>query len=273
MRGFGEFTPDLSDLNSDTLDIARNVFPSVNSYIPAPGLQQQSVTALPAPCRGLWYVQTAAGDWDTYAATSAKLYKYEPDTGTFADMSRLVGGAYTLPADDYWDGVQYGNRLIVCNIANEPQFIDINGGTHFADLPNAPIARFVTVMDDHVVFSSLFSNPRSIQWSAINDSEDYTPGTTSGFQEFSDAGDVMGLCPAAHVVFLQRGLRGIISTGDKYAFSFPEMSSEKGTVSPGACWSSAASATGCRTTASMSGMPSSRNRSAKSASRTISSMP
>jgi hypothetical protein len=176
-------------------------------------------------------VQTAAGDWDTYAATATHLYKYEPDTGTFTDVSRLAGGAYALPGDDFWDGVQYGNRLIVCNLGNETQYIDINGGTQFADLPNAPVARFVTVMDDHVVLSSLLSNPRAIAWSAINDSEDYISGTAGG-QEFSDAGDVMGLCPAAHVVFLQRGLRGVISTGDKYAFSFPEMSSEKGTVSP-----------------------------------------
>ena len=231
MRAFGDWQPDVADLNTDTLDIARNVLPGVNSWVPAPGLIAQSVAALPLPCRGLWYVQTAAGDWDTYAATAEKIYKYEPDTGTLTDVSRLAGGAYSLPSDDYWDGVQYGDRLIVCNIADEPQFLDINLGTNFANLPNAPIARFVTVMDDHVVFSSLFTNPRSIAWSAINDSEDYTTGT-SGTQEFSDAGDVMGLCPAAHVLFLQRGLRGVISTGDKYAFSFPEMSSEKGTVSP-----------------------------------------
>jgi len=198
MRPFGEFSPDVSDLNTDTLDVARNVYPGINSYTPAPSMVVHSTDALPLPCRGLWYVQTAAGDWDTYAATAAKLYKYEPDTGTFTDVTRTVGGDYTLPADDFWDGVQYGNRLIVCNIGNEPQYIDINGGTEFADLPNAPIARFVTVMDDHVVFSSLLSNPRSIAWSAINDSEDYTSGTAGG-QEFSDAGDVMGLCPAAHL--------------------------------------------------------------------------
>lgn len=231
MRPFGEFSPDVSDLNTDTLDVARNVLPGINSYLPCPGLVAHSVTALPLPCRGLWYVQTAAGDYDTYAATSAKLYKYEPDTGTFTDITRTVGGDYNLPTDDYWSGVQYGNRLIVCNIGNEPQFIDVDSGTSFADLPNAPIASFVTVMDDHVVFSRLFTNPRAIRWSAINDSEDYTSGT-SGFQEFSDAGEVTGFCANAHILFLQRGLRGIISTGDKYAFSFPAMSSEKGTVSP-----------------------------------------
>ena len=138
MRPWGEYAPDVSDLNSDTLDVARNCYPGANSYIPAPGLQQQSVTALPSPCRGLWYVQTAAGDWDTYAATATHLYKYDADTGTFADVSRLVGGAYGLPADDYWDGTQFGNRLIVANLGNEPQFIDVDSGTNFANLPNAP---------------------------------------------------------------------------------------------------------------------------------------
>jgi hypothetical protein len=231
MRQFGEFSPDVSDLNTDTLDVARNVYPGANSYQPAPSLQQQSVTALPLPCRGLWYVQTAAGDWDTYAATATHLYKYDADTGTFTDMSRLAGGAYGLPSDDYWDGTQFGNRLIVANLGNEPQFIDVDSGTNFANLPNAPTARFVTVMDDHVVFSHLLSNPRSIQWSAINDSEDYSSGT-SGNQEFADAGYVTGFFPHSHILMLERGLRSIVSTGDKYAFSFPEMSSEKGTVSP-----------------------------------------
>jgi hypothetical protein len=176
-------------------------------------------------------VQTAAGDWDTYVATAAKLYKYNADTFVFDDMTRTVGGDYALPADDYWSGTQYGNRLIVCNLGNEPQFIDVDSGTHFANLPNAPIAKLVTVADDHVVFSHLFTNPRAVQWSAINDSEDYTSGT-SGFQEFADAGYVTGFLPHAHMLMLERGIRGIVSTGDKYAFSFPDMSSEKGTVSP-----------------------------------------
>jgi hypothetical protein len=231
MRPFGPWEPDTADLNADSLDIARNVLPGPNSYLPAPGLVPHSTEALPLPCRGLWYVQTATGNYDTYAATAEKLYKYNADTGAFADVSRLAGGNYALPADDYWSGTQYGPRLIVCNIGNEPQFIDVDTGTNFANLPNAPIASFVTVLDDHVVFSRLFLNPRAIAWSAINDSEDYTSGT-SGTQEFSDAGEVTGFCPHAHIVFLQRGLRGIISTGDKYAFSFPPMSSEKGTVSP-----------------------------------------
>jgi hypothetical protein len=231
MRPLGPWEPDTADLNADSLDVARNVLVGPNSYLPAPGPIAHSVTPLPLPCRGLWYVQTEAGDYDTYAATSAKLYKYDADTGTFGDVTRTVGGDYALPADDYWSGIQYGNRLIVCQLGNEPQFIDINSGTNFADLPNAPVARFVSVMEDRVIFANLAASPRSIAWSAINDSEDYTSGTAGG-QEFSDAGEVTGFCPHAHVLMLQRGLRSIIATGDKYAFSFPEMSSEKGTVSP-----------------------------------------
>jgi hypothetical protein len=233
MRPFGEFAPDIHDLNTDSLDIARNVYPGTNSYLPAPSLVTHSTDAppLPLPCKGLWYVQTLAGGWDTYAATAEKLYKYDAGTQAFVDVSRLVGGAYALPVDDFWSGVQYGPRLVLTNLGNEPQFIDINTGTEFADLPNAPIAKLVSVMDDHLVFAHLLTNPRSIAWSAINDSEDYTTGT-SGTQEFSDAGFVTAFLPNAHILMLERGLRGIVSTGDKYAFTFPPMSSEKGTVSP-----------------------------------------
>jgi len=121
---------------------------------------------------------------------------------------------------------------VLCQLGDFPQFIDVNVGTNFANLPNAPTARLVNVMDNHLVFSCLEGAPRSIKWSAINDSEDYTPGTTAGGQEFADAGAVTGFCPHAHMLFLERGLRGILSTGDKYAFDFPELSAEKGSVSP-----------------------------------------
>lgn len=234
MRPFGAWEPDISDLNLDTLDVARNVFPGRNSYLPARGLIPFSVEALPGPCKGAWYVLKEANVTDAYFATASQIFRYEADTQTLVDVSRTVGGAYNLPVGDYWSGVQYGDRLIVCQLGDFPQYIDINSGTNFQQLPNAPIGRFVEVMDEKVVIASLSTNSLAVAWSDVNDSETWTPGggSLAGGQEFPDGGEIMGFFPHARLMLQQMGLRGIISTGDIYSFNFQEIATQKGTRWP-----------------------------------------
>ena len=234
MRPFGDFRPDQSDLNTDTLDVCRNVLPAPNSWVPAKDLLPLSIAALPGVPRGLWYVQKTDGSYDTYAANRTSLFKYNADTLTFTDVSRISGGVYNLPADDYWSGIQFGSRLIVCQLGDFPQYIDVDSGANFQNLPNAPVARFISVMDDKVILASLSDNIARVQWSDINDSENWTPGDGSlaGNQEFPDHGACMGFFPHSRLLLLQQGMRAIISTGDIYSFNFPELTSQKGTAAP-----------------------------------------
>lgn len=231
-RSLGEFAPDLADLNTDTLDIASNVFPRANSYGPVNGVLALSVDALPLPCRGIWFVQKNSGAYDTYLATAEKIYRYNPDTLGFDDVSRLAGGNYGLPSDDFWSGTQFGNQLILCQLGDVPQVIDIDIGTNFDALGGSPpIARFVTVMDDKVILSCLSSNPRMIAWSDINDSAEWSNGL-AGNQEFVDHGAVQAFLPHSRLILLERGMHSIVSTGDIYSFAFPELTSERGTTAP-----------------------------------------
>lgn len=229
---FGEWIPDASDLVANALRVARNVHPGVDSYLPALGLLAVSLSALPLPAKNLWFVQKTDGTYATYAATATKLYRYNADTLAFDDVSRLVGGDYGLPSDDRWSGIPFGNRLIVCQLGDVPQFIDVDVGTNFAALPGSPpIAKFVTVMDNKVVLSNLVSNPNTAQWSDVNDSEEWTNGL-AGNQEFVDSGSVMGWAPHARIVLMERGMHGIVSTNDIYSFNFTDLSTEKGTTAP-----------------------------------------
>jgi hypothetical protein len=77
----------------------------------------------------------------------------------------------------------------------------------------------------------LADNIARVQWSDINDSEEWEDGL-AGNQEFVDSGAVMGFFPHARIVLLERGMRSIVSTGDIYSFNFPELTSQKGTISP-----------------------------------------
>ena len=205
--------------------------PSVNSYLPAPSLIAQSAAALPLPCKGLWYVQTAAGEYDTYLATAAMLYKYDPGTSPSTDVSRLVGGLMACPpmTSGTACNTATGSSSAISAMRRNSSTSIADGVCRSAERADRPLRGCEG--RPRSLHRICLTNPRAIAWSAINDSEDYTTGT-SGTQEFADAGDVTGFCSTAAIVFLQRGLRGIVSTGDKYAFSFPAMSSEKGTVAP-----------------------------------------
>jgi hypothetical protein len=232
MRSLGEWLPDINDLNTDTLDVARNIFPRANSYGPVSSLLAQSLSSLPMACKGIWFVQKTDGGYVTYAATAQRIYQYNPDTLAFDDVSRIDGGTYSCPADDYWSGHPYGNRFILTNIADEPQYIDTDLGLNFDALPgNPPRARFITVIDDRVMLSNLSSDPRAIAWSDINNSEEWVLGLADQ-QEFPDHGPVQGVFPHARMILLERGTRTIVSTNDILSFEFPELATQKGTTAP-----------------------------------------
>lgn len=234
MKALGPWEPDISDLDTETLDIARNTYPGINSWLPAAGPVVWS-EALPSAPRGFFYAQRTDGTYDTFVGTATKLYKFNSASLEFDDVSRLLGGDYAVPENDYWSFTQYGQRLIAGNLQDTPQYIDIDTGTNFAALPNAPVARFWTVMEDRLIASCLATNSEAIKWSDVNDSENWTPttgGSLAGDQEFPDHGAVQGVFPHAGVVMLERGLRSIIPTYDTSSFRFPELTSQKGTVAP-----------------------------------------
>lgn len=232
MHPFGEWAPDNAEFNNDLLAVARNVFPRANSYGPVADLLAQSINALPSACKGMWFVQLTDGSYATYTATASRLYRYNAATASLEDASRLVGGTYSCPADDFWSGTQFGNKLIVTQLGDDVQVIDVDLGGNFEALGGSPPrSRFITSIDDRVMLANTTSNPRSISWSDINDSEEWTLGLADT-QEFPEHGAVMGVFPHARLVMLERGMRSLISTGDALSFEFPELATAKGTAAP-----------------------------------------
>jgi hypothetical protein len=227
----GSWEPDVADFGTDTLDIARNAYPGVNSWLPAPGLVTQS-NAIVARPKGLFHVRKTDGTYATYAGTATKLYRFNKATLNFDDVSRLADGNYAVPADSYWSGTQAGNWLILCQLGDVPQYIDIDSGTNFAALPGSPpTAKFVTMVQDRVMFAHLSTDPNAIQWSDSHDFDDYSTGL-SGDQTFASGGAVQAVCGAAGLIIQETGIRGIVPTGGTDSFQFPEIASTKGTLSP-----------------------------------------
>jgi len=198
---FGEWRPDVALLDTQFASEVENVFPGVNSYLPFPSLLPFVVTPLPDAC-GLYGARTSSGEWVIFAGTPTKLYKWF--NNAWVDLTRTVGGNYNVAGDDLWMFEQSGTKLVAVNVNDKPQVIDIDSGTHFADLAGSPPrATNVKQVGDFLFLSGLSGttgtapaavNNRCIVWSGVNDITMFNPGTNlCDMQEFPDGGPVQGV--------------------------------------------------------------------------------
>jgi hypothetical protein len=231
---FGEWRPDIATLDTQFANVADNVFTDANSYKPIPGLLPFSDPLPDSPICGLFSARTADGGWKVYAGTKTKLWTWS--LAGWADVSHTVGGAYNVPAGYLWSWAQFGQNLIVVNASDNPQTINVDTGTNFADLGGSPPrASNVAQIGDFVVLAGLTSNPRKIQWSAVNDSTGWTPGINlSDVQEFPDGGPVTSVQGGEIGYVVQdRAIRTMqFLPGDiNYVFSFSRVLRDKGCIS------------------------------------------
>ena len=233
---FAEWRPDIATLDSQFANVADNVFAGINSYKPIPGLLPFSAPIPDAPIRGLTSARKLDGTWMVFAGTQTKLYSWTNSTG-WVNVSRTTGGPYNVDINELWSFAQFGQNLIAVQSANEPQTINVDSGTAFANLGGSPpLARTVAQIGDFVVLAGLVSNRRKIAWSAINDSTSWTPGINlSDVQEFPDGGPVTSIQGGEIGYAVQdRAIRTMqFLPGDTtYVFNFSRVLRDKGCISP-----------------------------------------
>jgi hypothetical protein len=232
---FGEWRPDLALLDNQFAGEAMNVYPGGNSYLPWPSLISFTSAALPSPAKGLTAVRRSDDTWGIYAGTATGLYRWA--WAGWTDMSRTSGGAYHVPATgELWSFQQSGPNLVAVNIGDVPQVINVDSGSNFTALGGSPpIANNVTQIGDFLVLSGLASNPRMIQWSAINDIGAWTPGTNlSDIQEFPDGGPVKAVVGGEIGFVMQdRAIRSMqYLPGDTtFIFHFTRIVQDRGSLS------------------------------------------
>jgi hypothetical protein len=239
---YGGWEPDAvsvgaTDANGGVLlEEARNVYPGRRGYQPILALAETAQSALPSACRGLAIARDGDGAFTLYAGTATKLYRYNSSTNAWVDFTRSSGGDYALEADDYWSFTQFGSLLIAVAPTDDPQHIDVDtADVNFAALGGSPPrARHVAVVGDFVVLGGLTSNDRSLQWSSINNAEEWTAGTNLGdVQVFPDGGAVTSVKGGEFGWVVQdTALRRMsFHAGSDVAFTFERIENEHG--SPG----------------------------------------
>jgi hypothetical protein len=193
---WAEFAPDASPYSAQFSDSILNVEPRIDGYGPLAKLATFG-TALPGRCVGAFNFRRDDGSSDIFAGTLTKLYKFNTATASWDDVTRLVGGDYTMSVGQYWSFAQYRSRLIATNGVDAVQYMDVDaGGTNFAALPNAPIGKYAAVVGDFLMIADLDTDITAVAWSGINNSEYWTYGFRgSDVQSFPDGGRIQGIVP------------------------------------------------------------------------------
>lgn len=217
---FPSFEPDKASYNTQASMAVTNAFPTPDGWGPLPGFTAFS-SALPGAPRGSITARTAEGVQVTVCGTGAKLYRVNND-GTLTDIST---GTYSVPVGDDWSFALYGNRIVATNLNNGPQYYDIGSSSAFAPLPGSPPkARYVKVIGDFLALFQLASSKASIQWSGINNSEQWVPGEElSDINTFPDGEELMAVAVVGSGATLafRTGFRTMtFDPSSGYVFSF-----------------------------------------------------
>jgi hypothetical protein len=232
---WAQFAPDMSDYSPEYSDAISNVEPRADGYGPLPKLATIG-TALPARCLGAFNFRRANGSTDLFAGTATRLYRYNIGTASWDNVTRSSGGDYAVSDGNYWNFTQFGSRLIAVNGSDATQYFDVDGGgTNFAALPNAPIAKYVQTVGDFLMFGNLSTNINAIAWSGINDSEYYTYGYRgSDTQIFPDGGFVQGIIPygSGAIVFQRDKIRQLSRVQGNLVFTVSILHENIGCFAP-----------------------------------------
>jgi hypothetical protein len=228
------FEPDKSLYNSTASSAILNVLPTADGWKPMADLVEIS-ESLGSECLGAIYVRDNNGSFTIIAGTQTHLYKLNTSASpnTWVDISSAT---YNVPVGDRWSFTIFGNYVVAVQLGNNPQYLDYTGSGSFADIPNAPVAKFANTVDKVLVLSHLDSNNYGLQWSDIADLTSWTPiETLSGNKSFESGGVIQGLIVnGQNAVVLQRNKMQNMqfSASGTSLFSFSEINSSRGVLSP-----------------------------------------
>lgn len=234
---FGEWLPDLPAFNNPGATVAKNVVPAAASYSSFPNLNVYT-SSIGSACKGGIVARDINGTYYNYVGDASALYMA---TGlSWSNVSRLVGGGYTVSSNDFWEFAQFGNRVIAVNgFTDDPQAITI-GAANFAALSGAPPkAKHIATVRDFVVMgniSATATSPQMVRWCAINNANSWTPdaATMADFQDLpGDGGWIQKIIGGEYgTVFQQRAIYRMTFVGSPLVFQFDKIQTNIGVYAP-----------------------------------------
>lgn len=231
---FSTFEPDRATYNSNSTATALNVLPVADGWGPMPALVPLA-DALPSAPKGSITARLSSGTQVTISGTTTALYLVNSN-GTLTDVSG-VGSPYGVPDGDEWSFDVFGSRVIATNLIDGAQYYDIGVSTDFAPLPGSPPrARFVKVIGDFVALYQHDTDRSALQWSGINNSEQWTPGEElSDVNSFPDGEELQAISVngSGATLAFRSGFRTMnFDPSSGYVFTFSPFAEGRGCAAP-----------------------------------------
>jgi len=231
---FAEWRPDVAALNTSYASDILNVLCADGFYMPFPSLVPLS-GALAASPVGAFVARTSAGQTVIFAGTATKLYRLDNSTLGWVDVSKTAT-TYASTTDERWQFEQFGDYVVAVNANDAPQVYQLGTSTRFDNLAGSPPrARFVATCGDFLILGGLTGFPNRIQWSALNNITNWTPGSNnSDYQDFPDGTRVMGIIPSTNPIIIQQDAIRFATfvPGSVEVFTFQKVHDGRGAVAP-----------------------------------------
>ena len=189
MLPFGEYRPDVSDLNQAYSSVITNALPRTDGYGPVKSIEVFTAV-LPGPCRGYFFAHNRDGSVAIFAGTATKLYRLDNTTFLWLDVSVGAGTYTSVDTNRNWKFAQFNDFVFATQRNAVLQKYDLTSSSAFAVNPGSPPqAGNIAVVNRFIVLCDLLTNPYRIQWSGLNDTTNWTSGTNySDFQDLPSGG-------------------------------------------------------------------------------------
>ena len=231
MINFSPWLPDIAEFNTAASSDVLNVIPSKSGFRPFPALLNVT-SAITARAQGAVSVRGLQGTIYNFCGDATKLYKQAANGLSWADVSRLAGGAYATPVDGWWDFSIFGDYVIATNGTDVPQYFQLDASANFALLAGTPpTASFTGVVRDFAILARRNTAFNRITWSAINNVADWVASATTmaDAQDFPDGGQIMGFTGGEFgLVFLEKSISRMAFEGPPTIFRFDKISNQLG---------------------------------------------
>lgn len=234
---FGEFRPDVSDLNTGFTSKLRNVLVRADGYGPMKDIAAFTQAAA-AACRGYFFARREDGSVAVFMGTSTKLYLLNNTTLAWGDVSVGAGTYSTLNADANWTFAQFNNIVLATQKNAVLQSYDLTSSSAFANNAGSPPqAGWIAIINRFVVLADLLDDPFRVQWSGLNAVTAWTAGTAlSDFQDLPDGGRARSVAEMSGDVGLilqdVNVRRMIFAPGSDVVFQIDKLSDDLGIVAP-----------------------------------------
>lgn len=168
------YSPDADPTSPGIVLDGNNFIPTTRGLAGAPGDTSGGIADLASACVGAATVLRLDSATRVFAATSTKLY--EASSGSWADVSRSSGGAYSAASN--WRFAQFGNISLAASKANVMQQ---SASGAFSNISGAPKASIIETVGQQVLAfdtddgGSYGDRPDSWWSSALGDYTDWTP--------------------------------------------------------------------------------------------------